>query len=214
MPRRVIGRRKGARTKGYFYRTSHQVWCAKLNGRFIPLTDESGERLRDRGTPEIVLKEAHARFLLSRRPARSDGGMTLWELSQHYLAHIQRTNGAVATLELRADTLFDLCTGFGRKWRKGRAKPAAKDRIHVGFGNLAATDFRPHHAYAWLDAHPRWGEGGSRLRLQAIKRVLNFGAESGLIEKNPLRGMKMPKSGARITCISPEQETALLATAR
>lgn len=214
MPRKVRGRRKGARTKGYFYRTSHKVWCARQGNRFVPLTDESGERLRDKHAPEIVVKEAHARFLLARRRVRDDGGMTLWDLAQHYLAHIGRTKGAVATLESRADTFFDLCTGYSRKWRKSKAKPAAKDRIHIGFGKLAAVDFRPHHIHTWLDAHPKWGEGGNRMRLQAIKRMLNFGAESGLIEKNPLRGMKVPKSGARITCINPEQEQALLATAR
>jgi hypothetical protein len=115
MPKKSKGRRKGSRNKGYFYRTSHTVWVAQEGKRFIPLTDKNGVRLRDASIPEAVVKEAYARFLLSQRPAPQGAGMTLFDLAQHYLAHIERTKGAAATMESRADTLFDFTTGYGRK---------------------------------------------------------------------------------------------------
>jgi site-specific recombinase XerD len=212
MARKTRGRRKGSKNKGFFWRASHKAWYAKsAAGQFVPLASEDGERLRDQHAPEASIKEAYARFLLAHKPV-AGSGMTVWDLAQHYFAHIERTNGAASTLKARADTLFDLSTGYPSKWREAKRKPAAADRLHEGYGKMAAEQLRPHHIFAWLDKHPGWGQGGSRMRLQAIKRMMNFGKESGLIEKNPLRGMKVPAAGARITCISPEQEEALLKT--
>ena len=145
MPAKRKGRRRGSRNKGYFWRAARSIWCANDGGRFVPLTDENGERLRDRNCPPAVLKAAYARFELSRPKAGSSSAMTLWELSQAYLAHIERTKGAAATLEARADVLFDLCTGFGRKWRKRVEKgdkPPESERQHSGHGTKPAAELR------------------------------------------------------------------------
>ena len=39
---------------------------------------------------------------------------------------------------------------------------------------------------------------------------MNFAVEQGLIKKNPIRGYKTPRPEARVTYITPEQETSLL----
>ncbi len=66
MPRKSkVGRRRGGRNKGYFYRTSHKVWCAQQDKRFVPFVDENGDRLRDENALEAVVKQAHARYLLT-----------------------------------------------------------------------------------------------------------------------------------------------------
>ena len=79
---------------------------------------------------------------------------------------------------------------------------------------MPSGELRPFHIHKWLDTHPNWGNGGRRMAIQAIKRMLNFGVEAQLIEKNPIRGMKVPQARARITCLNPDQEAAILATAR
>jgi len=43
-----------------------------------------------------------------------------------------------------------------------------------------------------------------------VKRALNYAVEQGLIKKNPIRGFKTPRPEARVTYITPEQETSLL----
>lgn len=213
MPAKRKGRRRGSRNKGYFWRAARSIWCANDGGRFVALTDENGERLRDRNCPPAVLKAAYARFELS-RPKPGSSAMTVWELSQAYLAHIERTKGAAATLEARADVLFDLCTGYGRKWRKSKAKPTESDRIHSGYGTKPAAELKIGDVYEWLAKHPTWGDGARRMHTQAVRRVMMFGVECGYLDKNPIRGIKIPKGRPRVTCLSPEQEQALLAVAR
>ncbi|MDB5391204.1 MAG: hypothetical protein JWM11_6850 [Planctomycetaceae bacterium] len=56
------GRRKGGHNKGYFFRKG-RGWFT-LNGKtFLPLTNESGERLRNQSDEEEA-KLSHARFLI------------------------------------------------------------------------------------------------------------------------------------------------------
>jgi integrase len=47
------------------------------------------------------------------------------------------------------------------------------------------------------------------MKLQALKRAFNYGVESGLIAKNPIRGYRIPKESGRITYLTPEQEASL-----
>lgn len=201
------GRKRGSRNKGYFFRKGRGWFAKDQAGRFVPLTAEDGERLREKDTPDKILRESHARFLLTTPEQTS--GMAFQELAERYLANIKRDKGAESTRETRADFLFDLCYGYGRKWRLATAEPTAMDRIHPGYGELAAEEFRPYHVHEWLEKHPGWGAGTARLAIQAVKRVLNYGTNSGLIERNGLKGMSVPAAGARITCLNPDQEQAL-----
>ena len=61
----------------------------------------------------------------------------------------------------------------------------------------------------WLNAHETWTSGGKMSRIQAVKRALNYAAEGSMIAINPIRGYRTPKSQARITYITPEQEASL-----
>jgi hypothetical protein len=55
-----------------------------------------------------------------------------------------------------------------------------------------------------VKAHPGWKS--PRAALQAIRRALNYCKESGLIDSNPVKGLKVPKSGKRIAYLTPETE--------
>lgn len=202
------GRRSGSRNKGYFYRTGRGWFSKGKNGRFVALMDEHGERLREKDIPESVVREAHARWLLTRQKEQPrTNSTTVLEVCQAYLAKA-KSEGAKKTYDDRADTLYDFCMGVPPRYRKRKDKPPASDRIHAGYGSMLVAKLKPIHIDQWLQSHPNWN-GGKRTRIQAVKRSLNYGVESGLIEKNPIRGYRVPRNRGRVTYITPEQETLM-----
>lgn len=216
------GRRKGSHNRGYFYRDGRGWFTKNAAGKFTPLTDEEGNRLRDERTPPAVLKLAHARFLTT-QPKKTKGasGITMLEIIDRYLAHAEKSASS-QTYEGRSRTLFDFAYGFPPRFWKSKEKPKASDRIrlldddgnvlatHPGYGLILVDDLRAHHIQAWVDVHADWTDSGSRTRIQAVKRALNYAKSLELIDRNPIRGMKMPKGRARVTYLNDAQEAAIL----
>lgn len=224
-----VGRTKGRRTKGYFYRAG-RGWYTKLAGRFIPLRYEDGTHIKDKEADGHDVREAHARFLLDKQQAaKVQDQTTVFEICEYYLRDA-KVNGAPKTHADRADTLFDFCFGLppGQRNKIGpeafraadtadpeRLTPERKQelsamKLHDGYGKLAVSEFKKRHVTEWLNAHTTWSQSGRRTRIQAVKRAFNFAVEDDLIKANPIRGYRTPKSQPRITYITPEQETALL----
>ena len=224
------GRRKGSRNKGFFYRAG-RGWFAKIGATFFPLTNEAGERLKEKDTPANVIADAYARFRLTHKdqPKSVLGeGVTLEQVCIYYLSRAKSDGSRDSTIERRADTLYDLCHGFPAQFResdtrKAKRKPTADDRIHAGYGKMLVADLRPYHLEQWLDAHKEdedkglkgWlSDTGRRTRLQAVKRALNRAAKGGLIPKDhAIRGMFVPKGRARVTYLDEQQEAAILKAA-
>ncbi len=204
-----MGRRKGGHNdKGYFYR-SGRGWHAVVEGRFVPLLYENGDRMRDKATPVAELKAAYRRAV-DRRPediAKPDQ-VTVLQVCAAYLEQVE-SDGAASTYENRSRTLFDFCFGLPAKFL-GDDKPKAKtsDYIHDGYGKLPVTSLKKYHLNKWLQVHPSW-KGAKRSYIQAVLRAFNSAVESGMIEANPVKGFKIPKQNARVTYITPEQEKAL-----
>jgi hypothetical protein len=171
--------------------------------------------MRDRDTPLAEVKAAYLRALVEPSTDAPRAAVTVGEVCDAYLAHVHDT-GSKETFDGRQNTLFDFCKGLPSKFvpREGKAqkKPTPDDYIHDGFGHLAVDELRPIHVEKWLQAHPTW-KGGRRTKIQAVKRALNYGVESGLITANPIKGYKTPKQNARVTYITPEQEQALIKVA-
>lgn len=221
MAKRKRGRRVGTRNRGYFYRTG-RGWYSKINGRFVPLTFENGERMPSESTPITEVKAAYYRLMANGEEATAvdanaapECPVTVLEVCTAYLSKA-KNDGAAKTHHDRADTLFDFCFGLRPEFRAKDDKPArqatANDYIHDGYGALQVARLLPLHIDQWLQKHPTWG-GGKRARVQAVKRALNYGVESGLIPANPIRGYKVAKQNARVTYLTPEQESALCAAA-
>jgi hypothetical protein len=219
------GRRKGSRTKGYFYRTGRGWFTKDKGGAFVRLLNEAGEPLRDENTPKDVIADAAYRIRrdLKTQPKQpsAGSGTTVEEVCNYYLDHAKRENRKT-TYDKRADTLFDFCYGLSAKWRTKseaeRSNITKQDRLTVDgkprtvFGKMAVSGLRRHHLEAWLNEHPGWND--RRTRLQAVRRALNLAAEDGLIAANPIEKFRVPQGRARVTYLSPEQEGALLKAAR
>ena len=224
MVSRKIGRRKGSRTKGFFYRHG-RGWYTKSSGKFVPLTTVDGDRLRDQSTPLEVLKQAYARILTTVRTV-PESDAEVGEVCAQYLDYLRgqlpadfQPVGPGKTYTDRGQTLFDFCYGLpgtffcnGDKRRRAEKGDGERKRIHAGYGEKLCSELTPVHIDEWVAAH-RWGAGGRRTRVQAVKRALNFGVERQLIARNPIKGYKLPKSQSRVTYLTPDQETALLQAA-
>jgi len=201
---RKRGRKKGSQSKGYYFRTG-RGWFATGGG---PLLDEDGKPLKDRGTAVKTLQAAFARQLLDKQPEPVPDDPTLIEVCQAYLDY-SRSHDAAATYGNRAGTLFDFCFGLPAKFRE--KKDATKQereaaRIHKGFGALRVSQLKKVHIDQWIAHHPTW-KGARRTKIQAVKRALNYCAESGLTAVNPIKGYKVAKQRKRLTYLTPEQES-------
>lgn len=229
MAKKKAGRKKGGRNKGYFFRTG-RGWYVVKDRQFVPLTDENGERLRDKETDTEVLREAHARLVLDRPAERHDALLPdiadaqVGAVCASYLDHLRSQAGELTTHPRgkaktyvdRGQTLFDFCYGLpgeffcngDREKRAIKGDPEFK-RIHPGFGQKFSCEITPADIDAWLKAHT-WKPGGWRTRVQAVKRAFNFGVERKMISASPIRGYRLPKSSARVTYLSPDQEVAMI----
>ena len=173
-PRTQGGRRKGSRNVGYWFR-SGRGWYVSDNGRAVRLCDPTGNHIRDRASTKDA-REAYARHLLGRQRQavlESGGDQTpIMECCRVYLDYVKRYD-ADSTYQLRANFLFDFCTGFPARFRDKAEQPAPHDRIHQGFGGKPVSTLIPLDVDKWLDSHPRW-KGARRSGVQAVKRALNF----------------------------------------
>jgi integrase len=165
-------------------------------------------------------EEIEERKRLARRASSQH---SVYDACKAYLYHVQ-VNGAQKTLADRMDTLFDLCWGLPPEYRqektfdpkkmtKAEQREAETKRLHEGYGHLPAMSLTFTHIDQWIASHDKWGRGGIRTRIQAVKRALNYAREAGYIQKNPIRGYKVKKATNRVTYITPEQEKELIAYA-
>ena len=112
-----------------------------MGGRFVPLTDKAGARIKDENAKQAA-KDAYARHLVEcgEQPQQTGDGKTVEEVVAYYLKHAERENRA-STYKMRADTLFDFVYGLPSKWRTkseaARAKLTKADKIHAGYGGNA-----------------------------------------------------------------------------
>src|SRR3989304_8001481 len=196
--------------------------------QMIPLRDDDENPLRDKATPSAKLKAAHRKIIAEHRervnselvnnaPTDSVAATTVAvrEVCHAYLAKA-KSDDSKSTFNMRADTLFDFCTGFPAKFRPKRIgdKPlprSAGDRIPKGICELPVVTLLPLYVDQWLVAH-KGAKRGKRNRIQAVKRAMNYGISCGLIPDppgSPLKGYKTPRAIPRVTYITPEQEAAM-----
>lgn len=208
------GRKQGRKNRGYWYRKNRGWYTSDGQA----LRDELGLHIKDRRTPENVLRKAMAASLSAHRPQQveSTDALSVAEACRLFLDY-SLANDSPATYELRAAALFDFCTGYPASLRtKPVAERRNKCRVHDGYGNKAVGDLIHGDVDRWFLAHPNW-DGSKRTKFKSIERALNYCKGAGYISRNPLRGYnsgsKRLRANSRLTYITPEQETAIQTTA-
>jgi hypothetical protein len=154
--RKKPGRSKGRRNRGYFYRKG-RGWFTSADEK---LCDSEGNHLRTPDDHETAAL-AYARYCTAQAeslPTPVDDSIVA-DLCGRYLEHARRV-GAHQTYRMRADFLFDFCSGFPARFRDCPEKATASDRIHRGYGNYRWNQLRKINVEDWLAAHPRWKSAG------------------------------------------------------
>lgn len=192
-----MGRRKGGRNKGYYYRKDRGWYTS--DG--IPLEYPDGRRMRKKSIPQADLKAAYS------RATKRSAAPSILEVSTEYLNSIKTPS----TYETRSRTLFDFCYGLPGRFINNGKEPKPEDKIHKGYAELPADQLTKLDVTRWLQAHD-WN-GSRRTHIQAVKKALNHAVDIGLLEANPIKGYKTPKQNGRVTYITPEQEQALIEVA-
>jgi integrase len=62
---------------------------------------------------------------------------------------------------------------------------------HKRTGLLPASTVKVFHVTRWLNAHPKW-KGSRRNAVICVKRAFNWATAEGILDVNPLRGLKKP----------------------
>lgn len=81
------------------------------------------------------------------------------------------------------------------------------------YGTLAASDVRPFHLQRWIDAKltaGAWNATTVNDVTRWIIRIFNWGVEQGLLERNPLAGMRRPRALSRPRAATEAEYRALL----
>lgn len=79
------------------------------------------------------------------------------------------------------------------------------------WGTVRVRDLKPFHVTRWLAANPTWKSADTkRAAIAAIKRCFNWAISEGLIDRNPLAGVRKPTANRREGLISDEQHTAMM----
>lgn len=217
------GRSKGSRNRGFFYR-SGRGWVASEGSRCVPLGNPDGSRLRDRNARLADVKAAYQRYLEQKKAEAEEATraaevvesaesrsktMTVAEVCRLYLDY-SRDNDADSTYTIRADSLFDFCTGFPASLRTRDERPPGR-RIHKGFGELRVSQLIPLHVDQWLAAHPRWS-GCRRAKIKSLLRAFNYCVDAGVLPRNPIKGYKPGKDNVRRAYFTSDQEQAMYET--
>jgi integrase len=206
--RKRPGRSKGRRNLGYFYRKG-RGWFTSADEK---LCDSDGNHLRDPNEHEAAVL-AYARYCTAQAaslPTPVDDSLVA-DVCGRYLEHARRV-GAEQTYRMRADILFDFCSGFPARFRDRPDQATPSYRIHQGYGNHRWNQLRKIDVEDWLSAHPRWKS--TRAAVQAVRRAFNYCLEQGVITSNPVKGLKATRPGKRVTYFTPEVEEALYGFAK
>lgn len=122
-----------------------------------------------------------------------------------------------ASEKLVVEILDDFVT-----WTEANRSQATKDAYkarlaHVvaslrdnGDETLTVERLKPHHISCVISAHPEWSANYRGDVVRAVERALNWAVEQGLIDRNPIAGIKKPGRKARELVISPKEFEILL----
>ena len=78
-----------------------------------------------------------------------------------------------------------------------------------GCGQIPVADFRPYHVTRWVDSRD-WGEGTVYNGRRTAFRVFSWACEEGMLERNPLKGMKRPKPQPRQRALADDEYKAMI----
>jgi integrase len=80
-------------------------------------------------------------------------------------------------------------------------------------GYVKVAELRPYHVTRWLDAND-WNPTTRYNAQRSVFRVFNWAASEGLLDRNPLKGMKRSQPLSRQRCLTDDEWRLLFGNAR
>lgn len=77
-------------------------------------------------------------------------------------------------------------------------------------GKVAVIALKPFHVTAWLDSHTTWGQATRRGAITALKRVLNWACDEGILDVSPLRSLRRPAMPSRERVLTEVEHRSLM----
>jgi len=174
-------------------KTKQGFWQVRLDGRYVPLLNQDGEKINSpKARDEAVVALA---ALLSKQAADEVEATdpTLQTLVDRYLTDfttkVARGERSQGSLEKATEYAFDFLTGC-RLSVKGQGP-----RVHKGYGGLRVSQLRKADMADWIAAHPNWR--CPKRPFNVVNAALNLCLSLDLIPHNPIAGYKLPQSKYR-----------------
>lgn len=123
--------------------------------------------------------------------AAPPGEISAKEVADRYLIWVKRN---------RAEATSGLAERYLKPWADAMPSELLAERV------------RPFDASEWIETAYK-GSGARRAAYRSVKAAWRWADESGLIERNPLRGLKTPAGGRREAVLSAEEWKLALRTA-
>jgi integrase len=121
----------------------------------------------------------------------NENGVTVAELVKAFLAD-QRHDLTVSTFEDRR---------------------RVTEQFAEAFGPRPAMGIRPSEVKAWILGNRAWRKASTRwAKLLAVKRLFNWAANDGLLDKTPIRGLHLPQGDPRRAVTEAEFQSMLRGT--
>jgi integrase len=168
-------------------RRSTGPWFRDGRGWFVTIGKKQFKVAGPAATRQKAIDEWH-KFMSKPRAseftdAAPPGEISAKEVADRYLIWAKRN---------RAEATSDLAERYLKPWAD--ALPS----------DLLAERVRPFDASEWIDvAYKR--PGARRAAYRAVKAAWRWADESGLIDRNPLRGLKTPAGGRREDVLTPDE---------
>lgn len=125
------------------------------------------------GADRREAEKAFARLVLGRGGAVPR--VTVAELTQLWLDGLKST---------RRELTWKSARQFARVWCKK-------------FGRTRASELRPLHVTAWLEAEKTWGKSTRAIATRAIKSCFAWGLDQGYLETHPIQRLRAPQTQRR-----------------
>lgn len=215
------------RTDGISYRNHDGAWYSSASGKYLPLRDESGQKIKGENN-ETAAKIAYGRLLEGLQTGEvapveivkpENKAATIGQVADAYLQHTRAAGGKYDVMRRvlrhfccwlgmsRAERQAAIEAGSGYErnnedYERGKMTPAAK----VERGDV--LEWQTAHSQVWAGNTAAYY---TQIVVTAFNYVVtNYGKRYGLTA-NPIAGVKRPATTSRVTYITHEQERAILA---
>lgn len=186
-------KKNSRRTDGVSFRNFDGCWYSSVTGKYAPLRDESGNKIKGKEN-EPAAKLAFHRLACqtpTERQAVTVSSTTLAEVCERYLGFLQAKRSKSGYR--RARIFLNDCVKF--------------------FGvDFQAANLKKRDVFNWIESHgEEWNNNtinrGIGCLCAALNRAVNH---DEILTKNPIMGIERPATSAKVAIFKPEEEALIL----